>query len=65
MNATEKRAIRKAIARLKGQEGVSPEVLAALTGPCKLYLDTWVIGPLELLAKDDRSIYELRLAGDL
>jgi hypothetical protein len=65
MNPTEKRAIRKVIKRLRPEEGVSPAVREALNGPARLYLDTWVIGVLELLAKDDRSLGELKLAAEL
>jgi hypothetical protein len=65
MNPTEKRAIRKVIRRLRPEEGVSPKVREALNGPARLYLDTWVIGVLELLVKDDRSLGELKLAAEL
>jgi hypothetical protein len=66
MNPTEKRAIRKVIKRLRPEAGdASAKVVEALRGPASLYLDTWVIGVLELLVKDDRTLYELKLADDL
>jgi hypothetical protein len=66
MNPTEKRAIRKVIKRLRPEpQTASHKVVEALNGPARLYLDTWVIGVLELLAKDDRSLAELKLADDL
>lgn len=66
MNPTEKRALRKVIARLRVEaEGVSPHVKEALRGPARLYVETWVLGPLELLIKEDRTLAELKLAADL
>jgi hypothetical protein len=65
VNPTEKRALRKVIKRLRPQEGVTPSIREALNGPARLYLDTWVIGVLELLVKDDRTLAELKLAAEL
>lgn len=62
MGKTERTVLRNVVRRLRG-ENSSPEVAAALTGPARLYLETWVIPALEILAGDnDRS---LRVARDL
>jgi hypothetical protein len=66
MNPTEKRAIRKVIKRLRPEpQEASAKVVEALNGPASLYLDTWVIAVLELLAKDGRTLGELKLAAEL
>lgn len=66
MNPSEKRALRNVIKRLRGDAQASGQVLAALNDRnLRVYLDTWVLGPLELLVKEDRTLAELKLAGDL
>lgn len=61
MNDTEKRTIRNVVEALRGGRATD-EVRAALTGPCRLYLETWVIPALELLIKEDRTLGDLKLA---
>ncbi len=53
MTKTEEATIRNVIESLRG-ERASPEVKEALTGPAKLYLETWVIAALELLLPGPR-----------
>jgi hypothetical protein len=66
MNPTEKRALRNCIRRLRPEpQTASAKVVEALNGPARIYLDTWVLGVLELLVKDDRTLAELKLAADL
>lgn len=64
MNKTEKRVLRNVIKRLRGVRA-SNEVAEALQGVCRIYLETWVIPPLELLVRDDRTIADLDLADRL
>lgn len=59
MGKSEKKILRNVVRRLRG-ENSSPEVAAALTGPARLYLETWVIPALEILARDGER--DLRLA---
>ena len=59
MGKTEQAVLRNVVRRLRG-ENSSPEVAAALKGPARVYLETWVIPALEILAgNEDR---DLRLA---
>lgn len=60
----EKRILRDAVARLRGTNAAT-EVREALTGPARSFLETWVIPSLEILARDDRSRHDMRLAEDL
>lgn len=64
MNQTERRIIRNVVARLRGKRACE-EVKAALTGPARLYLETWVIPSLEILAREDRTRDDLSLADSL
>jgi hypothetical protein len=57
MSALSKRdeaKLRSAIAHLRG-ENASEEVRAALLGPAKLYLQSWVIPKLEALLPENRK----------
>ena len=56
MTDGEIQTIRNVIAKLKGDAKQADYVRAALTGPCKLYLDTWVIGALECLLPERRDV---------
>lgn len=60
MNQSEKKVLQNVIRRLKG-EHVNPQVAHHLE-PLRLWLDTWSIGPLELLLKEDRDRHDLDLA---
>ena len=64
MNKLEHETVANVIHRLRG-ERASAEIAEMLTGPCRLYLETWVIPALELLIKEERTIYDLRLAAKL
>lgn len=56
MGKTEKAVLRNVIRRLRG-ENSAPEVAAALTGPARIYLETWVIPALNILVQDsDRDL---------
>jgi hypothetical protein len=59
LNKTERRVLAKVIERLHGRNA-DTRVSEALTGPCKLYLETWVIPALETLADEDRTADDLR-----
>lgn len=63
MNKTEREVLRNVVARLQGEKA-SPEVQAHLEA-IRPFLDSWVIGPLELLGKDERRRYDLDLAREL
>ena len=63
LGKAEKEIVRAAIKRLKDEVAVTPEVSAALNSEAlRLYLETWVIAPLELLSRDDRTTENLELA---
>ena len=62
MGKAEHAVLRNVVRRLRG-ENSAPEVNAALTGPARLYLETWVIPALEILSGD--APRDLRLALDL
>jgi hypothetical protein len=62
MNKSENEVIRNLIDRLRGGSA-SAEVTAHLQDrSVKLFLETWVIGPMELIAEEDRSKRDLELA---
>lgn len=51
MNKTETQVVRNVIKRLRGERASGP-VREALTGPARLYLETWVIPGLEKRRED-------------
>jgi hypothetical protein len=55
VNSSEQQVIRNVIRRLRGEHS-SEEVTEALTGPARLYLETWVIPALELLMPEHRDL---------
>jgi hypothetical protein len=61
---TEQRVLRNVIRKLGPDAQVSGEGREHLKA-LRIYLDTWVIAPLELLAKEDRTSWDLRHADDL
>lgn len=67
MNQTEKRIIANVIHRLRAKPGAgSTAVNAALQDRnLALYLETWVIAPLEIMVKEQRSLSDLGLADRL
>lgn len=64
MTNQEKRIIANVIKRLNGGRS-SDEVRQALTGPTRLYLQTWVLSALELMIKPNRTRRDIDLADDL
>lgn len=69
---SEAQVIRNVISKLRGHERQSEEVRAALTGPARLYLQSWIIPALELLLPEERAEHgepdtrrALQLARDL
>lgn len=64
LSNTEQEVIQNVISRLRCEpvklqngttmNGEADEVREALTGPAKLYLDTWVINALEMLLPGER-----------
>ena len=61
MNKHEKQVIENVIRRLR-TPNAEPKVNEAVEETCKLYLETWVIGPLELLIAENRCLRDLELA---
>lgn len=53
MTKAEIDTIQNVIARLKAEGREADEVKEALHGPARLWFETWVIGPLELLLPGD------------
>lgn len=63
MNKSEHIVIKNCIARLRAKEGGSPHIHKLLLDPqMRSWLDTWVVGALELLVKEDRDLADLNLA---
>jgi hypothetical protein len=61
MTKSEEKVLRNIVRRLKG-EHAAEHVRAALTGPARIYLETWVIPALEHLLPEKRDV---KLALDL
>ena len=61
MGKTEREVLRNVVRLLRG-ENSSEEVAAALTGPAGLYLESWVIPALEILAGDKARDLKLALS---
>lgn len=55
LSDTERKIILGVIDSLKGRPSTSPEVVEALQGPARLFLSTYVIGPLEIMVSDERQ----------
>jgi hypothetical protein len=65
MSPTERATIQNVAKKLsKGTTQLDPKLVPHLEA-LRLWLDTWVIPPLEMIAKEDRTTEELRLARDL
>lgn len=62
MNKSENEVIRNLIKRLRG-DSASGQVQAHLKDrDVSIFLETWVIGPMELLVEEERSKRDLDLA---
>jgi hypothetical protein len=55
MTKGEQEVIRNVIEKLRGGRA-APKAREALTGPARLYLETWVIGSLQLLLPESRDV---------
>jgi hypothetical protein len=65
MTPAETKVIENVIARLRGAHDANPEINALLTGPCRLYLETWVTSALDILIHPDRDKRSMSLALEL
>ena len=67
MRLSERLVIDRAIRRIKGDDPrTAAEVREMLKDPgLTLFLDTWVCGPLRLLAKPDRTRHQLSMAVEM
>lgn len=65
MTKTEQKIIRQAIERLSPKSPQRSPDLEPHFEAARIYLQTWVIAPLELLSREDRTSDDLRLAAGL
>jgi hypothetical protein len=61
LTKTERRILKNVIHKLGPNAPVSGDAKAALQ-TLRLYLDTWVIAPLQTMAREDRTVWDLREA---
>jgi hypothetical protein len=62
MSKAEREVIRNVIAKLSRDNKSLASELVPHREALRLWLDTWIIGPLEIIAADDRSRSDLDLA---
>ncbi len=62
LSDNDRKTIAGVCASLRGRPTTSPEVVAALQGPARIFLETYVIGPLEMMAAPDRTVADIKCA---